>query len=183
LTKLLPRKLARSPVPPEIAAVLPKKIKTMADWLVQTTEEAIDTHLTTTELISVAKINPASVRAAIRRLREALKPFARGWVDSKTANILPAGLDDRLAARDKEISEMRLVSARRHVLAMLCQYIEVLVRQSASESGEMVSEHEMLRYIDAALNFAGIEHPNVAKHRDRLAALVFPKEKLPQSQG
>jgi hypothetical protein len=153
-------------------------VKTIADLVVQGTEEAINSHLTTSSLTASLtaerNINPANVRAAIRRLRTALNPFVRGWVDDETAEIVPADLDNKLAAREQEIGKLRLPSARQRALTMLCQHIEVHVRQFASANGETVSNEEMLRYIDAALTFAGINHPDVKKHRARLAALVFP---------
>jgi hypothetical protein len=176
LTKLLPCKLAGLTVPPDEAARSPEKVKTIADWVIQLTEEAINSHLTTAPLVSKAPINPANARAAIRRLREALKPFVRGRVDDETAGLVPADLDAKLAARDQEIAELRLPPAQRRALAMLCQYIAVYVRAFASANGEIVSGQDMLRYVDAALDFACIKHPNVSKHRDRLASLVFPQD-------
>jgi hypothetical protein len=183
LTELLPSKLADLGVPPDTAIELPEKVKTIADWVILETENAIKSHQTTTRLDSGARMKPANVRAAIRRLREALKPFVQGWVDSETADIVPVDLDARLAARDEEIAELRLPPARQRSLAMLCRWIENCVRQFASANGETVSEQEMLRYVDASLNFAGINHPNISKHRDRLAALVFPKDAPPHLQG
>jgi hypothetical protein len=71
-----------------------------------------------------------------------------------------------------------LAAFMQRALAMLCQKIEVSVKQIASSNGSALSKHEMLRYIDAALNFACIKHPDVAKHSDRLAKLVFPRRQL-----
>jgi hypothetical protein len=176
LAKLLPCKLAGLAVPPDAAATLPEKVKTIADWVIQLTEEAIGSYLTTSRLTSETSINPANVRAAIRRLREALRPFVHGWVDSETANIVPTDLDAKLIARDQEIAKLHLPTAKRRMLAMLCRTLESFVRQFASANGETVSEQDMLRYVDAALNFADIKHPNIAKHRDRLAQLVFLRE-------
>jgi hypothetical protein len=175
LTKLLPCKLADLKAPPsDSQGPLPAHVRTVADVMVQATEEAINSHLTIIPLISESQINPANVRAAIRRLRIALKPFVDGWVDDATDNVVPSDLDAKLAARDHELSQMRLPSARQRALAQLCQRIEVWVRQWASANGEIVGEQDMLRYIDAALTFAKISHPGVDKHRARLAALVFP---------
>ena len=183
LTKLLPSKLAGLGAPPDASTNLPEKVKTIADWIILLTEHAINSHKTTASLNSKSRINPAKVRSAIRRLREALIPFVRGWVDSETADIVPADLDARLAARDQEVAEMRLASARQRAFALLCQHIEIHVRQFASANGETVSDRDMLRYIDAALNFASISLPNITKHRDRFAAFVFPKDGPPHSQG
>jgi hypothetical protein len=175
LIKLLPSKMAKLSAPPLAPSnPLPAHVKSIADLLVWRTEGAINSHLTLSSLNSEHKANPANVRAAIRRLRTALKPFVRGWVDEKTAEIVPPDLDDRLAAREQEISKLRLSSARRRNLGLLCQTIEIAVRQWATANEVPVSEQEMLRYIDAALSFAKIDHPKIPKHRARLSALVFP---------
>jgi len=179
LTKLLPCKLANSDASPEHVATAPMSIKTLADVAVVATEQAIDSHLTASLLISDKPVNAANVRAAIRRLREALKPFIRGWVDDETADITDfADLDVKLEVRDRQIAQLRLPSAQREAVAALCGVIvNVVLAQIASEAGEAVSQYDMLRYLDAALRFARIEHPDFGKHRDRLAKLVFPKDK------
>jgi hypothetical protein len=149
----------------------------IADLVVQRTEDEINSHLTGSPIISEKPINVADNRAAISKLRHALRPFARGWVDDETASIIDwVGLDAKLAARDVEIAQLRLSPSKQRVLAMLCQRIEVHVRLFACANGETVSKQNMLRYVDAALSFAGIDHPSFAKHRDRLAAMVFPKD-------
>ena len=180
LTKLLPCKLGSLGVPPHAAALLPAKVQTIADWVIQLTEEAINCHHIGGALIEVLtseeRGNPANIRAAIRRLREHLKPFVEGRVDDETTNIVTADLDAKLAARDQEIAKRRLPPAPRRALAMLCQLIAGLVRLAASANCETVSEQDILCYVDAALNFAGIKHPNIKKHRDRFAALVFPQD-------
>jgi hypothetical protein len=176
LAKLLPCKLPDLGVPSDYAATVPKKVKTLADLVIHETEEAIYSYLTASPLISEVPVNPANVQAAIRQLREALKPFVRGWVDDETADIIPAELDTKLAARNQEIAKLHLPPAERRLLAKLCQDIAAFVRQFSSANGEKVSEQNILRFVDTALNFARIEHPNTAKHRDRLAALVFPKD-------
>jgi hypothetical protein len=79
---------------------------------------------------------------------------------------------------------LKIAPTKRRALAWLCQWIEVKsVRQFASANGQTLSQQEMLRYIDKALKFARIEHPDITKHRARLAALVFPKEKSPHFEG
>jgi hypothetical protein len=84
-------------------------------------------------------------------LREALKPFVRGWVDPETADIVPADLDAKLATREQQIAKLRLPPAQQRALALLCQRIEVHVRQFASTNGETISQLGILRYVDAAL--------------------------------
>jgi hypothetical protein len=150
---LLPSKLASLGVPPEYAANVPKKVKTLADLVIYATEEEVRFHRRISAL-SDDPINAANVRVTVRQLREAQKPFVLGWVDDETAEIIPADLDARLAAREREIEKLNLPAFRQRVLAMLCQKIEVWVRQIAAANGDAVSNHAMLRYIDAALNFA-----------------------------
>jgi hypothetical protein len=174
LTELLASKLAYLGIPPEYAANVPKKVKTLADFVIYATEEEVCFYQTIS-VLSDDPINAASVRVSIRRLREALKPLVLGWVDDVTAEIIPAELDERLAARDREIAKLNLPAFRQRALAVLCQNIEVWMRQIASANGETVSEQDILRYVDVALTYAGIKHPKLAKHRKRLAALVFPK--------
>src|SRR5262249_14669000 len=105
--------------------------------------------------------------------RAALKHMQ--WVDTDTANLIPEGLDEELLAREQELARMRLPPNPSRALAMLCQIISAIVQQFAAEDGETVSKQEIVRYVDVALTFAGIKHPDIAKHRDRLAALVFPE--------
>jgi hypothetical protein len=174
LIELLPPKLADLSVP--FIESVPSNVKTIADMAVQATEEAINSHLTAIRLVLEGGLTPAKVRAAIRRLREALRPFVRGWVDSETAEIIPEDLDDKLAARDQEIATLRLSWPQRRALAMLCQIIVMAVKNCISISGETVSEDDILRYVDAALSFAKIKHSDPKKHRARFAALVFPKD-------
>jgi hypothetical protein len=162
---------------------LPEKVKTIADWIIQATEDAINAHLTVSPLTLEAPLNPANSRAAIRRLRYALQPFVRGSVDNETADIVPRDLDDKLAVREQQLATLHLPPARQRALALLCQHIEIYVRQFSSANKQTVSQDNMLRYVDAALNFAGINHPNIAKHCDRLTRLVYPKEKPPQLTG
>jgi hypothetical protein len=183
LAKLLPCKLAGLAIQPDDAARLPAKLKTIADVAIQATEDDINSYLTGLPLVSEGRLNPANVRAAIRRLREALKPFAQGSVDDETADIIPADLDGKLEARDQAIAKLRLPPTQRRALGMLCQHIVSFVRQLASANGETISEQDMLCYVDAALSFARIGHPNISKHRDRFMRLCFSNDSSPQSMG
>jgi hypothetical protein len=176
LTKLLPCKFAHSEIAPDDVAKanLPPNVKTLADGAIQATEDVINDYLTVKPLISKATTT-TNVRVAIRLLRKALKPFILGAVDSETADIVPADLDPKLAARDQELAKLRLPPERQRILANLCQLTALAIRGGASKTGETVSEHDILRYVDTALNFARIKHPKLTKHRSRLAALVFPR--------
>jgi hypothetical protein len=179
LSKLLPCKLAELQISPEdaIKEKFPQNVKTIADWVMHQTEEEINSYLTGSPIISGKPINAADNRTAITQLRIALKPFVRGWVDDETADIIDwISLDAKLAERDAEIAQLRLRPSKQRILGMLCQRIEVRVRLFADANGETVSEQNMLRYVDTALSFARIKHPSLAKHRTRLAALVFPSD-------
>jgi hypothetical protein len=171
--------LADLAVSPEDAtgANLPQNVKTIRDWVIQRTEEEINFHLTGSPIISGKPINAADNRTAITQLRNALQPFVRGWVDEETASIINwIDLDAKLSERDAEIAQLRFLPSKQRILGMLCQRIEVHVRLFADANGETVSKQNMLHYIDTVLNFARIKHPSLAKHRNRLAALVFPKD-------
>jgi hypothetical protein len=184
LIELLPSKLARLRVPPNHANGLPIKCKTIAEMMVWMTEQAVGSYLTGQAVLTQRPANPINNLVAIRRLRKALEPFVRGAVDDDTAGITSwADLDAKLAVREKEIAKLKIAPTKRRALAMLCQWIEVVVRQFASANGQTLSQQEMLSYIDSTLKFARVEHPDITKHRARLAALVFPKEKLPHFEG
>ena len=188
LTQMLPSKLAiELDVPrdevvtyfahylPDMPPTLPDKIRTFADCVVFLTERLISSHLTGAPLAAEAAMNPANVRAAIQRLRRALKPFTHGSVDSETAEIVPADLELKLAKREEEVSKLRLPSKQRRMLGMLCQTIEKFVREFAIANAETVGQRDVLLFIHAALSFASIKHPDPTKHRTRLVALIFPK--------
>ena len=79
LAELLPRRLSCFRAPSEYvdeAAKAPRvpgwTMKTIADLVIQMTEEAISSYLTVRPLIAEGRINPVNNRAAIQRLSEAL---------------------------------------------------------------------------------------------------------------
>jgi hypothetical protein len=187
LTRLLPPHLASLDAQADykeeaekLAHAPRRPLKTLADVIVHETEGAVNSHLTASPLLAERPVNPAHVRAAIRQLRIALKPFAQGWVDSETADLIPPEFDDTLARRERELESMRLLPAERRMLALLCQMIRILVTKFACANGATMSDPDVLRYIDFALTCGSIKHPDLSKHRDRLAALVFPQT-LPAS--
>ena len=103
LVKLLPDKLASLSAPSEYVDAAAREsrvpgwtLKTIADLIVQMTEEEISSHLTAYPLVAEGLNNRANVRAAIRALRTALMPFTHGWVDPDTAALIPARLDAAL---------------------------------------------------------------------------------------
>src|SRR5262249_16002090 len=107
LAKLLPRRLALLSTPSEYMQEAAKasyppnwRLKTIADAVIYETERAISSHLTT-ELLPFDKMpTVGKVRSAIRRLRKALEPFTRGWVDTQTADLIPQDLDTKLEVRE-----------------------------------------------------------------------------------
>jgi hypothetical protein len=149
--------------------------KTIADLVIQMTEEAIGSYLTAHPLMAEGQNNPINNRAAVGRLREALKPFMGGWVDDETAEFIPASLGPALAAREQELATLRIPSAPRRALMFLCQRIRIFVTNFASANGATISDRNVLEYVDFALASAVIKHPDLAKHPDRLAALIFSK--------
>jgi hypothetical protein len=184
LKKLLPSELDQLAVPSNYTDETERmphrpsrKLKTIADAVVHHTEGAISSHLTVERLYPEYRMpTAANVRAAIWRLRTALKPFVYVWVDTETADLIPAGLDDALAARERELAKLRLPPARYRALGMLCQTIQDGVKEVVAMKHATISDHNIIRYVDFALTCAAIDHPDSAKHRDRLAALVFPKD-------
>ena len=180
LRKLLPSKLQELPVPSDYIVAAANEshaptrtLKTIADAVIHETEGAIRSHLTVRSLSSEHRMpTPANVRAAIRRLRKALEPFAREWVDTVTADLIPANLDDLLAVREQELMGLKAPSK----LAMLCRLVGNVVKERISAYDETISEQDTARYVDAALACGGVKHPDFAKHRDRLASLIFPKD-------
>ena len=81
-----------------------------------------------------------------------------------------------LAAREQELATLHIPSAPRRALMLLCGAIRIFVTNFASANGAPMSDRDVVAYIDFALGSAGIKHPALTKHRDRLAALVFPKD-------
>ena len=186
LARLLPPKWSNQTIPSDYianAATMPhaprRVLKTVADVVVHETEGAINSYQTSLQLFSDSRHNPANVRAAIRRLRAALEPFVQGGVDAETSDIIPADLDGNLAAREQELSRLRVPPMQRRFLVMLCALIGGVAKSVAANCNEIVCEHDIVRYADAALTFANIKHPDFAKHRDRLARWVFPTDQLP----
>jgi hypothetical protein len=96
-------------------------------------------------------------------------------VDEETADIIPADLDAALAARAQKLENLRLPPVQRCLLEYLCQEIASHVTKATCAKGAKITDQNLVRYIDCALTCAGIDHPDFAKHRDRLAALIFPK--------
>ena len=180
LVALLPIRLQQLGVPENFKQEAAKlsgtpQLETLAELIVALTEEGIRSYLTACPLIGDARVNPANVKAAIRKLRTALKPFLAGWVDDETAAIIPDGIDGRLAERERDLEGMRLPPAKRRQLGVLCQHIGGLLKEFASANKVAFEEREAIRYVATGLDYAGIEHSYSTENPSRFAALVFPK--------
>jgi hypothetical protein len=152
-------------------------MQTLADLVVHLTEEIIASHLITAPLLrskGAQFSNPANVRAAIRQLREALKPFVHGWVDGETADLIPDELDDALAAREQELKSVKVTSAGYRILEDICAKIGVLLTKIAEANDTKMSRKEVRQFVATALDCAGIKYPDPDSHPERLDKLIFP---------
>jgi hypothetical protein len=184
LSNLLPDRLHNLPVPDGYtekaanAAHRPAfKLQTWADVAVYETEGAISSHLTTPPLLGnkgAQFSNPANVRAAIRELREALKPFVHGWVDDDTADLIPDGLDDALAAREQELKSLKVTSPRKRILSYTCEGIGCLFKKIEDATDTKMSKRDIRKFVATALDWAGIKYPDPDSHPERLDKLIFP---------
>jgi len=190
LNNLLPDRLRSLSVPDEYKASNAHHqsgLQTLADLLISATESEIAAYLTATPFFSskgVQPTNPANVRAAIRRLREALKPFVRGWVDAKTADLIPDGFDDALAAREQELRSVKVTSAGHRNLGVLCARIGVWIRNIADANDSKMCMRDVRKFVATALDCAGIKYPDPDSHPERLDKLIFERRRaLRQDQG
>ena len=180
LIGLLPLQLQQLKVPENVELVVPELPnaalhKTIAELIVAWTENKTQSYLKVRRLGGYTPANPANVKAAITKLRAALKPFVLGWVDYETAEIIPSDLDDRLALRERELSGIRLPPFKQRNLALLCQFIGAFLKQWASANQVPLSERDAIRYVATALDYAGIENSYSTENPSRFAAVVFPK--------
>jgi hypothetical protein len=182
LAELLPSSFSQLSAPAEPFEILTcqspqRELKSIADVVVHETEGAIASFKTAKSSMNPDNAaTPARVRAAIRRLRQALGPFIRGWVDVETAKIVPDGLDDALARREQELENIRLAGGKSGNLLYACGSMRAAIITWASANHVGISNLDVLRYVDVALSFGAIKHPDFLRHRDRLSALVFPKD-------
>jgi hypothetical protein len=154
----------------------PAQFETMAEPIIAWTQEQIQFYLALSAATGGAPTNRANVRAAISKLRAALKPFVEGWVDNKTATIIPNTLDRRLAKRERELAKMRrLPPVKRRNLGFLCQNIGCFLKHYELENQVAFVERDAIRYVATALDYAGIQHSYSTENPSRFAALVFPK--------
>jgi hypothetical protein len=148
----------------------------------------IASHLTTPPLHknkSAQFSNPANVRAAIRRLREALKPFVQGWVDDETADLIPDTLDDALAAREQELKSVKVPSAEKRILSYTCEKIGDLIKTIEDKSDTKMSRRDLRKFVATALDCACIKYPDPDSHPERLDKLIFERwrARLRQDSG
>jgi hypothetical protein len=183
LIGLLPLQLRQLDLPENIkqaGAELPgaPKLKTLADVIVVDTENLIKRYLTLEKAVGDGTpFNPANVKAAIRKLRKALEPFVRGWVDEETASIVPNDLDERLARRERDVAKLRLAPYDRRRLDVLCQSIGVVLTEVALTYQVTFEIPDKAKFVVTALDYAGIEHSFSKENPSRFAARVFPKIK------
>jgi hypothetical protein len=177
LINLLPLQLQQLRAPNDIKQGLAnaRKFETLAELIVALTEEFIETYLTGCRLLVNARANPANVRAAIRKLRAALKPFVEGWVDDETATIIPGDLDRLLADRERGLARMRVPPTRRRNLAILCGSLGSILKQFSLANRVLLEERDAIRFVATALDWASIEHSYSTENPSRFAILVFPK--------
>jgi hypothetical protein len=154
----------------------------MADFAIDGAEGAIGSHLVISSLQvrGTTPTTPATVRAAIRKLRNALKPFIRDWVDTETVELLArmvdlAAFNDALILREKELLGRRVASERHRLWQILCSLVGAAARQAAEMAGIPLNDREVLRFVDQALSDADIPHPSAINRPGRLTKLVFPK--------
>jgi hypothetical protein len=178
LIGLLPAQLQQLRVPENMKQALAESpgsphLETLTELIVALTEERVRSYLTTRGLDGDTPLNPSNVKAAIHKLRWALKPFVEGWVDDETAEIIPDDLDKRLDVRERELAGMRLPPAKQRYLAALCQSIGVVLKCYA-QAEVAFPERDAIRYVATALDYAGIENSYSTENPSRFAALVFP---------
>jgi hypothetical protein len=180
LLDLLPDRLQQILVPEPIkqkeVELHAQQPKTLADLILLDTEKLISDHLTSENAIGSKPITSAQVKAAIHKLRAALKPFVAGWVDDVTAELIPPELDERLASRELALDGIRIVPSKQ-LLDHLCQEIGDLLTQIAAEFEVIFEERKKLKYVVAVLDHAEIENSFSKENPARFAARVFPKLK------
>ena len=176
LVERLPRRFHELGAPNEYRSLLDGTEPTLADLIIKFVEDDIVSHLTATSATSGgAPLTPARARAAIRRLREALKPFREGWLDTETCDLIPPDLDACLEQRERELEAMPALPAERRERGVLCERLGIILKRFAEANNVRLERSWALGFIACALDSAGIPHPDPSEHSQRLAALVFPE--------
>ena len=179
LKGLLPLEFQQADIPEEIKQLASKlpgtpKPKTIAELIILDTENLISSYRKAKNVIGSKPITPAQVRAAIRKLRDALKPFVEEWVDNETAALIPKELDKRLASRELALQNRHIAPGKQGIDS-LGEVIGNLLNRHATEFKVMFQERDKIKYIVMALDHAGIEHSFSKENPSRFAARVFPK--------
>jgi hypothetical protein len=171
LRRLLPEKFRELSAPPELAS----DNMSIADAIVQLTAEQIGVYYSGTKKMERGRaLTPASEAAAIRQLRNALRPFKEGWVTTETANLIPDELHALLAAREAALKSLPASPAKQQPLLLLCSTVGVCLKKFAEANNIELKQPQALRFVSEALNFASIEHPAPESHSGGLTKLVFP---------
>jgi len=185
LAELLPARFRTVPVPESLIAqyltLSPgsplRPDATVADWIVRAAEEAIGAHRSGHQMLGDGTPHTvASERAAIRRLIEALKPFTLGWLSEETCELIPAALMGDLKRQQKKLEAEPHHYTAREELKVLCATLGLIISSVTQACGDALGskeKHAVVQFVDAALDHAGIAHPNFATNPRRLTALVF----------
>jgi len=156
-----------------------------AEMLIQTFEEAIGSYRTI-ELLTerFGAPNRADIVAAIRRLRQALAPFATAAMDPGTVDVLLGAflgtfttfdapmamttlrrVDVMLADRERELSGTAIAPWSARHRKILRELLGGVLRGNCSTD---MTDAQMARFLARALDFAGIKHDDPEAHQDRL---------------
>jgi predicted RNA-binding Zn ribbon-like protein len=149
---------------------------TISEWIIAALEEQ-------TRLLLSARAadpqavdgNPAAYRAAIRGLREAMRPFVAGWVDPETADIAdwPA-ITAELQQREAVLTESRRPPpADRREVELAAALMASGSKWLALRDGVLLSDDAVLWLVHDALKAGGVEVLHPLERPDRLRALVF----------
>jgi hypothetical protein len=157
LKGLLPVEFQQADIPEEIKQLASKlpgtpKPKTLAELIILDTENLISSYPKAKNVIGSRPITPAQVRAAIRKLREALKPFVEGWVDHETAALIPEELDKRLASRELALQDMHIAPDKQGIDYLSQEIGNLLNRNTA----ELLARLAARRAVEAELRAEGL---------------------------
>ena len=149
---------------------------TAGEWIIAALEEQVRLLLSAQAADRRAVDgNPASYRAAIRKLREAVRPFAAGWVDPETCGIADwAAIEAALERREAALADIkRPAPAARREVAMAAAMMASGAKWAALRGGVLLSGETVLWLVHDALKAGGIEVPHPLDRPDRLRGVVF----------
>ena len=184
LRVLLPTGLhqpAPSPPTEQAAAIAAAKVpmpETYLDWIMMMTREQVLLLVSSWDddtRSRAAAGSPATYRAAIRKLRHALRPFVDGSMDAATCRAVDWHAIDRvLDQRDVVLALEPRVRTQDRARNDAVGRIARGVQEWASRASVVVDERTVMRFVHRAFSAAGINLPDPDEHADRLRKLVFP---------